>query len=118
MKAEIASRGPIACGVDADPLLNYEGGIVCEQGGINHVVEVTGWGSDETKGFYWRVRNSWGEYWGEMGFARVAEGALHLERQCSWAVPLHYSASELHNQVPCHEGGDNCNTFPAEQIEQ
>lgn len=107
---EIYSRGPIACGVDATQLLNYEGGVVTKSGGgIDHVVSVVGWGTDPAAGFYWVVRNSWGEYWGEMGFFRVGKGALNIEEQCSWAVPGVFTAAELSNQYPCHEGGDNCN---------
>jgi len=109
MMKEIYARGPIACGIDANPLLNFNSGIMKEKGeGVDHVVSVTGWGTDPEDGFYWIVRNSWGEYWGEMGFVRVAEGALLLEDQCSWAVPQTFTAAELDNQIPCHEGGDNC----------
>lgn len=109
MMKEIYSRGPIACGIDAIPLLNYESGIIKTQGGgVDHIISVTGWGTDPQEGFYWIVRNSWGEYWGEMGFVRVAQGALSLEEQCSWAVVKAFTAPEFHNQAHCHEGGDNC----------
>jgi len=109
MMKEIFARGPIACGIDANPLLNYERGIVKDKGGmIDHVISVVGWGNCPVHGPYWIVRNSWGEYWGEMGYVRVAKGALAVEEQCVWAVPKAFTAPEFHNQVHCHEGGDNC----------
>jgi cathepsin X len=109
MMKEIYARGPIACGIDANPLLNFNSGIIKEKGeGVDHVISVTGWGTDPKDGFYWIVRNSWGEYWGEMGYVRVAAGALLVEDQCSWAVPKAFTAAEFDNQVHCHEGGDNC----------
>jgi len=109
MMSEIFHRGPISCGIDANPLLNYESGIIKTAGdAVDHVVSVVGWGTDPTDGFFWIVRNSWGEYWGEMGYVRVAKGALLLDDQCSWAVVKSYTAPENNNQVHCHEGGDNC----------
>jgi len=109
MKKEIHARGPISCGIDAAPLLNYESGIIKEKSmDTDHVVSVVGWGTDASDGSYWIVRNSWGEYWGEMGYVRVAFGALNLEDQCAWAVPKDFTAPERANQVHCHEGGDNC----------
>jgi cathepsin X len=109
MMKEIYARGPISCGIDAGPLLNYESGIIKKESeATDHVISVTGWGTDATHGFYWIVRNSWGEYWGEMGYVRVAKGSLAIEQQCSWAVPQDFTAPERSNQVHCHEGGDNC----------
>eukprot|EP00929_Paragymnodinium_shiwhaense_P032368 TRINITY_DN17948_c1_g2_i1.p1 TRINITY_DN17948_c1_g2~~TRINITY_DN17948_c1_g2_i1.p1 ORF type:complete len:398 (+),score=47.11 TRINITY_DN17948_c1_g2_i1:128-1321(+) len=109
MMKEIYARGPIACGIDAQPLLNYESGVLNQTGEMtDHVVSVVGWGDDPTYGFYWQVRNSWGEYWGEMGYFRVAQGALLVEDQCAWAVPKDFTAAEKANQVHCHESGDNC----------
>jgi cathepsin X len=109
MQKEIFSRGPIACGIDATTLLNFESGIAKDAGDeVDHVVSVVGWGKDPTEGFYWQVRNSWGEYWGEMGYVRVKAGTMKLEEQCSWAVVKDFTAAEKSNQVHCHEGGDNC----------
>jgi cathepsin X len=108
MAKEIHERGPISCGIDAGPILNYTGGIASMAGdGIDHVISVVGWGTDSSSGKeYWIVRNSWGEFWGEMGYVRVEKGnnALHLEEQCSWAVVDTWTE---HN-FPCYEGGENC----------
>jgi cathepsin X len=108
MAKEIFQRGPIACGIDAAPILDYQGGIVSDPGSqIDHVISIVGWGKDTTTNQqYWIVRNSWGEYWGEMGYIRVAKGnnALHLEEQCAWAVPEHFTEINF----PCNEDGSNC----------
>merc|ERR1711871_1604784 len=110
MQKEIYSRGPISCGIDAGPILNYTTGVSSLAGEyVDHVVSVVGWGLDAGSGKkYWSVRNSWGEYWGEMGYIRVEMGhnALHLEDQCAWAVPDTFTTEA--NQVHCFEGGENC----------
>lgn len=116
MMKEIFNRGPISCGIAADPLLNYETGIVTKFTmpiiSVDHVISVVGWGTDAEHGKYWTVRNSWGEFWGEQGFVRVKFGALSLNR-CSWATIAEYTAPEKDNQVHCHEGGDNCKAASA-----
>lgn len=109
MMAEIAARGPIACGVNAEPLLQYSGGIFDGQGEaqVNHIISVTGYGEENGKP-YWIVRNSWGEYWGEMGYFRIARGSnkLGIESDCAWATPEHWTESN----VACYENGANCKT--------
>lgn len=108
MMKEIYARGPIACGIDANPLLNYESGIVKHRFSfsIDHVISVVGWGTDPTDGMYWIVRNSWGEYWGELGFFRVVRGQnqLLIESGCSWATPGTWTEVNY----PCFEDGSNC----------
>jgi len=109
MAAEIYARGPIACGINALPILNYTGGIVSSPvGGFSdHVISVTGWGKDKESGKqYWIVRNSWGEFWGDMGYLYVEKGnnVLDLEESCAWAVPGAFTTSNF----PCYEGGENC----------
>jgi len=97
MMKEVGLYGPIACGVNALPLLGYSGGVVTtteKESSIDHVVSVVGWGveydeDDGTSTKYWEVRNNWGDYWGEDGYFRVERGtnALALESECYWATP-------------------------------
>jgi len=112
MQKEIFARGPIACGIDASPILKYTGGVVSGPGqGVDHVISVVGWGSENSKK-YWIVRNSWGEFWGEMGYVRVEMGnnALSLESQCAWAVPATFTEGSLgaSTNFRCYEDGTNC----------
>merc|ERR1719161_25858 len=109
---EIYARGPVACGINAMPLLNYEGGIATNmEGGVDHVISVTGWGTDDKEGKYWIVRNSWGEFWGEQGFVRVKFGNLMLDSAipflagCAWATVKDYSAPEKETDVHCTLSG-------------
>jgi cathepsin X len=110
MMNEIMERGPIGCGVNAVPILNYTGGVFTHDmeprfGFVDHEVAVVGWGVDENGVKYWDMRNSWGEYWGEMGWARIERGqdTLKLESSCDWAV-----GSYSETNYPCYEGGENC----------
>jgi cathepsin X len=89
MKNEIHQRGPISCYIEATQLFDdYTGGVFCAQAEyteINHAISLTGWGVDaETGQEYWELRNSWGTYWGEAGFARVCAGKneMLIETDC------------------------------------
>lgn len=106
--AEVYARGPVAAGIDADGLRGYVGGIYTDTPDfeINHIVSIVGWGTaaDGTK--YWVVRNSWGQYWGEMGFFRIIRGvnSLGIEDEVAWATP----GSWTQMNVACYEDGSNC----------
>ncbi|KAF2074007.1 hypothetical protein CYY_004683 [Polysphondylium violaceum] len=99
MMAEIYARGPIACGMEVTSAFEaYTGGIFSDSTGatgqINHEISVIGWGSENGVD-YWTVRNSWGTYFGELGFFRIQRGLnlLSIESDCDWAVPKGYPYS-------------------------
>jgi len=109
MMNEIISHGPIACGIDAEGIVNYAGGIANVPGpsSINHVVSVVGWGVDTpTSTPYWIIRNSWGQTYGELGYFRLVRGQnqLQIESSCNWAKP----GSWTEVNYPCFEDGSNC----------
>jgi cathepsin X len=94
MKAEIAARGPIACLMYAHSqgFDSYTGGVITDPtryDGITHVVTVTGWGKEGNTSF-WKIRNSFGTQWGELGYYRqeVGKDVFNMEsHDCAWATP-------------------------------
>eukprot|EP01023_Acetabularia_acetabulum_P009963 TRINITY_DN14525_c0_g1_i2.p2 TRINITY_DN14525_c0_g1~~TRINITY_DN14525_c0_g1_i2.p2 ORF type:complete len:336 (+),score=69.21 TRINITY_DN14525_c0_g1_i2:52-1059(+) len=104
MMSEIFARGPITCST-ASPdafIYDYRGGVYAgpNDTDIDHDVEIVGWGEEthgedeqkrkEEKRRYWIVRNSWGTFWGELGYYRVERGTNMLrmeECDCWYAIP-------------------------------
>jgi len=108
--SEIYHRGPVAATINGKPIHEYKGGIfndVTADKSTSHIVSIVGWGIDkENIGKYWIIRNSWGQYWGEMGYVRVGMGynILGIESAVAWATPGFFSVSNY----PCDENGGNC----------
>jgi len=110
IKSEIHARGPVSASVNAIPLVDFLGGEVFNDDSAgrapDHVVAIVGWGVDENDTEFWHVRNSWGVYWGEEGFFRVATGSnmLGLEAGVAWATPGTFTIKNM----PCSEDGNTC----------
>jgi len=50
IKAEIFHRGPVAAAINAEPMVNYKGGIYSdadESKELNHAISIVGWGFDD-----------------------------------------------------------------------
>jgi len=80
----LANVGPLAVSVDASLWHSYRGGVFAgcsfnQNIGLNHVVQLAGYGTDAADGDYWLVRNSWGSSWGEAGYIRLQR---QTEAQC------------------------------------
>ena len=111
MMTEIYKNGPIACGINAEGIVDYAGGVLDvprTHKMINHIISIVGWGYDATiDKQYWIIRNSWGSYWGELGFMKLVlgENQLGIEKTCAFAMPGNWTM----NNVPCFEDGSNCN---------
>ena len=105
MKAEIYARGPISCGIQGTSGFEaYNGGIYSEAistpYNLSHEVSIVGWGSDN-ENEYWIGRNSWGSFWGELGFFRIQmySNNLGIETACNWGVPIVGNEPTLMNVI-------------------
>ena len=109
---EIYARGPVTAGIAGEHLHNYTGGIIMDKKSWRnlpntHEVSIVGWGTEAVSGIqYWIVRNSHGEYWGELSFFRIQIGTnlLGIESHITWATPGFFT---VHN-IPCFDDGSNC----------
>ena len=95
MVAEIGVRGPISGSICVTPEFEaYTGGVFEDTTGctsLDHSISIAGYGHDATSGKdYWIIRNSWGTYWGEQGWARNVRGTnnLGIETTAEWITPL------------------------------
>jgi len=94
MKSELATHGPIGCGIQVTDnfVNNYKSGVYSEKLDsveLNHEISVVGYGVADDGSEFWIGRNSWGTYWGEMGFFRMKmyEDNLGIETDCTAGVP-------------------------------
>lgn len=101
LQASIQNFGGIAVTVTANnSFMNYKGGLSqsCPHGSTNHIVTLTGWKTDKGK-VYFKLKNSWGESWGEKGYGWFPAGCYDLAEEASWlaidAVPCKPPAIKL-----------------------
>lgn len=75
IKYELFNFGPVVTGyLVYKDFMSYSGGIYKRTSDYllgGHAVRIVGWGTDGSTE-YWVVANSWGKYWGEDGYFRIA----------------------------------------------
>ncbi|KAK9844141.1 hypothetical protein WJX81_005676 [Elliptochloris bilobata] len=110
MMNEIYQKGPIVCSISTpeDFTYGYRAGIWPDEktkfDDIDHNVEVVGWGEEDGTPF-WVIRNSWGSFWGELGFFRLQRSvnSFWLENGDCWAAEpefkMEQACGELQNKT-------------------
>ncbi len=69
----LVNNGPVSIAIDANEIQFYKEGIVPPQNcnvQMNHAVVLVGYGGSGADRF-WKIRNSWGSWWGENGYYRI-----------------------------------------------
>jgi len=68
------AAGCVSIGIEADQTAfqHYSSGVLTGNCGtsIDHGVLVVGYGTDGSQA-YWKVKNSWGETWGQKGYVNI-----------------------------------------------
>jgi C1A family cysteine protease len=68
--ANVLTGRPISVAVDGNNFQNYKSGIFSNCG-VNLSLPVLLVGMND---YFWNVKNSWGQSWGENGYIRLARG--------------------------------------------
>ncbi|KAH7700783.1 cathepsin L, partial [Aphelenchoides avenae] len=77
LKIAVGTRGPVSVAIQTtDKWQSYTEGIfddnTCTAGASNHIVLVVGYGTTDDGKDYWIVKNSYGLYWGDGGYIKMA----------------------------------------------
>ncbi len=77
IKQAILDHGPVSVAVTVNSSFQaYDGGVYDAMWtkNINHAVVLVGWDDNQGENGVWFMRNSWGPWWGEDGYMRIAYG--------------------------------------------
>jgi len=90
-------HGPIAVIIDASTVefQLYKTGILdpagCSKNSLNHAVLLVGYGEEENGEKFWKIKNSWGDWWGDEGYVKLARNG---ENTCGVTSVATYVTSE------------------------
>lgn len=102
LKTAVAQQ-PVSVAVQANlpEFLFYKSGILSSSCGtdLDHGVLIVGYG-EENGQKYWKIKNSWGESWGEKGYVRLARDIDDSRGKCGIAmVPSYPFASMIEDST-------------------
>jgi cathepsin B len=76
--AELIAAGPIVAAFNVyEDFYKYKSGVYQYKGGDfvgGHAVRIVGYGTTKDGVDFWKVANSWNDYWGENGYFRILRG--------------------------------------------
>ena len=112
IKREIMKNGPVVSSMEVyTDFLSYKTGVYSKGEDVPkfsgyHTIKIVGWGvedgSDEepNKGSkYWIIENSWGEDWGQNGYAKISEGQNLFFEQYAYSILTRKQAEEMKQNI-------------------
>ena len=97
--AEAVSQQPVSVAICVNSALQFYSSGVFDGScctGLNHGVLLVGYGEDDAAGGFWKVKNSWGEGWGERGYFRLKKDTGG-PGQCGIAMAASYPVKSDHD---------------------
>jgi cathepsin L len=89
IKQSLCDHGPLATAIFSTVAFQaYTGGLYSDpssEPSVNHAVVIIGW-DDSMQA--WRIKNSWGPGWGELGFGWVQYGTGNIGYGAQWVEAL------------------------------
>ncbi len=115
IKQAIMDYGPVStCVRVTDAFQAYTGGVfnVCEEGEINHAVDLVGWNDNMGTAGVWILRNSWSSWWGESGYMYIEYGCSEIGYATCYVnyFPQDCNSNGIPDRcdVDCEEPGGEC----------
>lgn len=108
IKQALVDYGPLVAHVSVTPAFKaYKGGVFRDDSPLadppsGHFVVLVGWDDVKGKAGCWKIENSWGERWGELGFMWIERGSNQIGHEAYWvqAQAIHYQLpGDIHKRV-------------------
>jgi len=112
IKREIMKNGPVVSSMEVyTDFLSYKTGVYTKGEDVPkfsgyHTIKIVGWGVEDgseeepNKGNkYWIIENSWGEDWGQNGYAKISEGQNLFFEQYAYSILTKKQAHEMRESM-------------------
>ena len=112
IKREIMKNGPVVSSMEVyTDFLSYKSGVYSKGEDVPkfsgyHTIKIVGWGVEDgseeepNKGSkYWIIENSWGEDWGQNGYAKIAEGQNLFFEQYAYSILTKKQTEEMKQSI-------------------